>query len=46
MPSNRVPSICCGSYGGGGCRGWQCCHVGELDVADDVGGECGEAGDG
>jgi hypothetical protein len=46
MPSNRVPSICCGYCGGNGNRGWRCCHVGGLDDADDAEGECGEAGGG
>jgi hypothetical protein len=46
LPSNRVTGICCGYCGGVGCRGQRCCRVGELDVADDVEGECGEASDG
>jgi hypothetical protein len=46
LPSNRVPGICCGLCRGNGCRGRQCCHVGELDVADDMEGEWGEASDG
>jgi hypothetical protein len=44
LPSNKVPGICCGV--GNGCRGLRCCHVRELDVADDMEGECGEASDG
>jgi hypothetical protein len=46
MPSDRVPGICCGKCGGNGYRGRQFCHVGEMDDADDVEGEGGEASDG
>ncbi len=46
MPSSRVPSSAVGSMGCGGCRGWQCCCVGQMDIAEGVGGECGEVGNG